>query len=162
MESDKEENKLVEVTENFEVINFDIGKFLDYSSREKDGRQEGYFMHTAEYLSKKKQGFVSEFIHLVEKRMDELKEERLRCQTLLVDLNYTKGFSELESTFVEKVKLRLNLCEEYILNLETEKNLSKNFEGLVTKVIIPYEVGYDLGMNDYLNDNAFLNPIKRL
>ena len=142
--------------QQIEVISQDIGKFLDYSFRESDGRQEGYFMHTTEYLKKKKEGFVSEFHHLVEKRIDELKEEKLRCETLLVDLTNS------ESTFVEKIKLRLNLCLEYILDLQNEKELSKTQEGLVKKVLVPYEVGYDLGMNDYLNDNAFLNPIKRL
>jgi hypothetical protein len=150
----KLEDQVIEDT--FDELTENIGNFLDYSFRESDGRQEGYFMHTTEYLKKKKEGFVSEFHHLVEKRIDELKEEKLRCETLLVDLTNS------ESTFVEKIKLRLNLCLEYISDLQNEKELSKTQEGLVKKILVPYEVGYDLGMNDYLNDNAFLNPIKRL
>jgi hypothetical protein len=142
--------------ENIEILTEDLGKFLDYPNREKEARQDGYFMHTTEFLTKKKIGFVSEFQRLVEKRIDELKEERLKCRTLLTDLVNS------ESTFVEKIKIRLELCEEYILDLENQKSLSINFEGLVKSIIYTYEAGYDLGMNDYLHDNALLNPIRRL
>jgi hypothetical protein len=142
--------------DNIEILSQDIGDFLNYPNREKDGRQDGYFMHSSEHLKKKKIGFVGEFQKLVEKRLDELKEERLRCRTLLVDL------SDSESTFVEKISMRLDLCDEYIFDLENQKTLSETYCGLVKSVIVSYEVGYDLGMNDYLIDNALLNPIKRL
>lgn len=137
-------------------FNQTIGSFLDYPTREEDGRKDGYFMHTIEYLQKKKSSFLSHFLHLVEKRLDELKQEKLRLLTLLIDLK------DSDSVIVEKINLRLGLCDEYIQDLQNEKVLSKDFDGLVKKVILPYEVGYDLGMNDYINDEAFLNPIRRL
>lgn len=147
-----EENIEMENTQNeekIEILTEDLGQFLNYTDREKDGRQDGYFMHQSEYLSKKKVGFVSRFHKLIENRIDELKEEKLKCETLLINL------TGQESTFVQKLKFRLELCNEYISNLENEKILSMDYDGLVKSVIVPYEVGYDLGMNDYLNDQVF-------
>ncbi len=67
--------------EKMEILTEDLGQFLNYSDREKDGRQDGYFMHQSEYLSKKKVGFVSRFHKLSENRIDEFKEEKLKCET---------------------------------------------------------------------------------
>ena len=134
---------------------YDLTSFLDFDY-EKEGQMDGYHVHSSEFLKKKKQHLISEFQRLIEKRVDELKDERLNCKNLVIDM---KGLSD---QLVEKFQLRIELCNEYIEDLHNEKSLSNSATGLIRSVLTDYEVGWDKGMSDYLMDNHFLNPLKRL
>jgi hypothetical protein len=134
---------------------YDLTTFLDYDY-EKEGQKDGYNIHTSEYLRKKKNSLIAEFQRLVEKRIDELKDERLNCKNITIDM---KSISE---QLVEKFQLRIDLCNEYIDDLHKEKELSNGGQGLIRSVLLDYECGWDKGTSDYLQDNYFLNPLKRL
>jgi hypothetical protein len=134
---------------------YDLTSFLDFDY-EKEGQMDGYHIHSSEFLKKKKQHLISEFQRLIEKRVDELKDERLNCKNLVIDM---KGLSD---QLVEKFQLRIELCNEYIEDLHNEKSLSNSATGLIRSVLTDYEVGWDKGMSDYLTDHYFLNPLKRL
>lgn len=134
---------------------YDLTTFLDFDYA-LEGQRDGYHIHSHEYLKKKKQYLTSEFQRLIEKRVDELKDERLSCKNLIIDM---RGLSD---QIVEKFELRVDLCNEYIEDLHNEKVLSNSGVGLIRSVITDYEIGWDRGMSDYLMDNHFLNPLKRL
>jgi hypothetical protein len=134
---------------------YDLTLFLDFDY-EKEGQKDGYNIHSSEFLKKKKMYLVSEFQRLIEKRVDELKDERLNCKNLIIDM---RGLSD---QLVEKFQLRVDLCNEYIEDLHKEKELSNGQQGLIRSVIADYEVGWDKGLSDYSQDNYFLNPLKRL
>jgi len=134
---------------------YDLTTFLDFDYAS-EGRVDGYHLHSSDFLKKKKQYLISEFQRLIEKRVDELKDERLSCKNLIIDM---RGLSD---QLVEKFELRINLCNEYIEDLHNEKSLSNSGVGLIRSVITDYELGWDKGMSDYLMDNHFLNPLKRL
>jgi hypothetical protein len=166
-DSSNEEPSLIEEEESWtpmeEVMDklkskygsYDLTSFLDYDY-EKDGRQDGYNIHTSEFLKKKKMYLICEFQRLIEKRVDELKDERLECKNLIIDM---RGLSD---QLVEKFQLRVDLCNEYIEDLHKEKSLSDGGLGLIRSVICDYECGWDKGMSDYLTDHYFINPLKRL
>lgn len=134
---------------------YDLTTFLDFDYAS-EGRVDGYHIHSSEFLKKKKQYLISEFQRLIEKRVDELKDERLSCKNLIIDM---RGLSD---QLVEKFELRIALCNEYIEDLHNEKSLSNSGTGLIRSVITDYEIGWDKGMSDYLEDKFFLNPLKRL
>jgi hypothetical protein len=134
---------------------YDLTLFLDFDYT-LEGERDGYNIHSSEFLKKKKQYLTSEFQRLIEKRVDELKDERLSCKNLIIDM---RGLSD---QLVEKFELRVDLCNEYIEDLHNEKLLSNSGGGLVRSVLTDYEVGWDRGICDYLMDNHFLNPLKRL
>jgi len=134
---------------------YDLTLFLDFDYA-LEGERDGYNIHSSEFLNKKKQYLTSEFHRLIEKRVDELKDERLSCKNLIIDM---RGLSD---QLVEKFELRVDLCNEYIEDLHNEKLLSNSGAGLVRSVLTDYEVGWNRGMSDYLMDNHFLNPLKRL
>jgi hypothetical protein len=134
---------------------YDLTLFLDFDYAS-EGRRDGYHIHSSEFLKKKKQYLTSEFQRLIEKRVDELKDERLSCMNLIIDM---RGLSD---QIIEKFQLRVDLCNEYIEDLHNEKSLSNSGVGLIRSVITDYELGWDKGMSDYLMDNHFLNPLKRL
>lgn len=134
---------------------YDLTTFLDFDYA-LEGQKDGYHIHSFEFLKKKKQYLISEFQRLIEKRVDELKDERLSCKNLVIDM---RGLSD---QLVEKFELRIDLCNEYIEDLHNEKSLSNSGTGLIRSVLTDYEIGWDKGMSDYLMDNHFLNPLKRL
>jgi len=134
---------------------YDLTTFLDFDYA-LEGQRDGYHIHSSEFLKKKKQYLTSEFQRLIEKRVDELKDERLSCKNLIIDM---RGLSD---QIVEKFELRVDLCNEYIEDLHNEKSLSNSGVGLIRSVLTDYEIGWDRGMSDYLMDNHFLNPLKRL
>jgi hypothetical protein len=134
---------------------YDLTLFLDFDYA-LEGERDGYNIHSSEFLKKKKQYLTSEFQRLIEKRVDELKDERLSCKNLIIDM---RGLSD---QLVEKFELRVDLCNEYIEDLHNEKVLSNSGSGLIRSVLTDYEVGWDRGISDYLMDNHFLNPLKRL
>lgn len=134
---------------------YDLTSFLDFDYA-LEGQRDGYNLHSSEFLKKKKQYLTSEFQRLIEKRVDELKDERLSCKNLIIDM---MGLSD---QIVEKFQLRVDLCNEYIEDLHNEKILSNSGAGLVRSVLTDYEVGWDKGMSDYLMDSHFLNPLRRL
>jgi len=134
---------------------YDLTQFLDFDYA-LEGSVDGYHIHSSEFLKKKKEYLISEFQRLIEKRVDELKDERLSCKNLVIDMR------ELSNQLVEKFELRIALCNEYIEDLHNEKVLSNSGSGLIRSVLTDYEVGWDRGVSDFLLDNNFLNPLKRL
>lgn len=134
---------------------YDLTSFLDYDYQS-EGRRDGWNLHSSEFLKKKKNSLIAEFQRLVEKRIDELKDERLNCKNIVIDMR------SISEQLVEKFKLRIDLCNEYITDLHSEKELSNAGQGLIRSVLWDYECGWDKGLSDYLEDKFFLNPLKRL
>jgi len=159
-EPPKEETEWIPMEEMIDTLkskyqSYDLTSFLDFDYAT-EGQKDGYNIHSSEFLRKKKIYLISEFQRLIEKRVDELKDERLNCKNFIIDM---RGLSD---QIVEKFQLRVDLCNEYIEDLHKEKELANGCQGLIRSVIGDYEVGWDKGLSDYLQDNYFLNPLKRL
>jgi hypothetical protein len=144
-----------EPVNRLEPYSSDLTEFLGYFWSN-DGQRDGYYLHSSDFLKKRKISLISEFQRLVEKRVDELKLEKLNCKLMIIDLK------DSSPSIVEKLILRIELCDDYIHDLHNEKVVSNAGNGLIRGVLTQYEVGYDQGMSDYLSDTVFLNPLKRL
>ena len=151
------EEKIEEELEKVEVKSpsTNLTNFLDFDWF-KLGRKEGYFIHSSDYLKKKKINLIAEFHRQLERRVDELKDEKIKLRNLIID------FADSNEGTTEKLQNRIQLCEDFIVDLHNEKVISKSGAGLVRSVLSQYECGWDQGMSDYLSDKVFLNPLKRL
>lgn len=120
------------------------------------GRRDGYKFHSSQYFKNMKWSIIHEFQKLCEYRIDELKEERLNCSGIIIDIG------DISTQINDKFVLRINMLDEYIEDFKREKELSESSGGIIRSVISEYGVGWEMGVSEYLLENHFLNPPKRL
>lgn len=131
-----EEEKPVEQTKH------PIEKFLSQEF-EWLGYQEGYAYPDADYMDAKINHYKSEFRLAVDKCLDAFRTE---ANELKIHLIKTEGISpRLHAQLAEKLKL----IEANIHELDTQKILSVESEGMVGPAIHSFRVGFRKGLDRY-------------
>jgi len=120
------------------------------------GQTDGYFQHSNEYLLKAKKKLIGEFLLCVDMRIDELGVQLSKIKNIIIDVQ------SLSQPNVEKLQERVNTIREQIEKLKKEKELAFEHGGMIFSVISQYEAGYEQGMNDYIKEEIFLNPLKSI
>lgn len=118
----------------------------DFSSA---GYNDGYAMHTTEFLQQKLSIIRASFRQIIDRAIDVRKQEIFQLRNQVIE---TRGLSERLS---EQLDLRISEIEFNISKLEAEKAYSVEDEGLVMKAIHQYREGYLRGCREYQEAKLF-------
>lgn len=118
----------------------------DFSS---NGYNDGYAMHTTEFLQQKLSIIRASFRQIIDRAIDVRKQEIFQLRNQEIE---TRGLSERLS---EQLDLRISEIEFNIGKLKAEKAYSAEDEGLVMKAIHQYREGYLRGCREYQEAKLF-------
>lgn len=114
-----------------------------------DGYNDGYAMHTMEFLQQRLPIIRATFRQIIDEAIDSRKQEIFQLENQEIE---TRGLSE---RLTEQIELRVSEIESNIEKLEREKSLSVEDEGLVMKAIHQYREGYMRGCREYQEVKLF-------
>lgn len=119
-----------------------IKRFLDQNFF-KSGYNDGYSTHSSETLKNQLAVIKSEFRYLLSRKIDEIRLEILEMNDHLINIE------GVEERLEKQVQKRLDYLRERINDLENEKALSAEDEGLVMAGVYKYREGFIRGLQTY-------------
>lgn len=141
-----------------EKTNEQSSELLIFLSRKYDtiGRTDGYFQHSHDYLEKAKKKLIGEFLLCIDYRLDELNDRLSKIKNTMIDIK------NISQPTLEKLQNSVDSIQSQMIDLKKEKELAFDHGGMIYSVIAQYEAGYEQGMSDYVREEIFLNPLKKI
>lgn len=115
------------------------------------GIQEGFSMHSNEAAESRKQLIKSNFRNLLNQIIDKNREDILKLSNSLIEV------SELSKELKEKLENKITFLKSEIDDLDLQKQLSAENEGLVMSAIHNYHQGFLSGLRSYFEMEKIIN-----
>lgn len=118
------------------------------------GKRDGYISHSKETVELWNRKTRSEFQLIMDQMIQEKREHHLTLT------NHLASVGSLHETTSLQLNNRLNDLTQDINQLVKQKELSVDDEGWVMRAIHGYREGFTHGLNDYMEGEILINPVK--
>ncbi|MBF8149263.1 hypothetical protein ITJ86_05110 [Winogradskyella sp. F6397] len=115
------------------------------------GIQEGFSMHSNEAAQSRKQLIKSNFRNLINEIIEENREAIFNLSNSLIEV------SDLSTELKDKLENKIEFLKAEIDDLDLQKQLSIEDEGLVMSAIHSYHQGFLSGIKSYLEMDKIIN-----